>query len=82
MPHLWVRRRPRLMPVRCDCAGALPGVSVQHVAAVRPAEAGDERGSGRWPDLDVRAEGGEHRREQRGIGVLEVKSFQGEPARR
>jgi hypothetical protein len=57
-------------------------VSPQHVGAIRAAEARDECGSGRWPDLNVGAEGREQWREGRGIGVFEVKGFQGEPGRR
>ncbi len=69
-------------PGACAARVRGQGWSPQQVAAVRAAEAGDERGSGRGPDLDVRAEGGEQRRERWGIGVLEVKGLQGEPARR
>jgi len=58
------------------------GWSPQHCAAVRAAEAGDERGGGRWPDLDVGAEGREPCREGWGIGVLEGKGREAEPMRR
>src|SRR5579863_626145 len=40
-----------------------PGRSPQHLAAIRAAEARDKGGSGRWPDLNVGAEGCEHWRE-------------------
>jgi hypothetical protein len=52
-------------------------VSPQQVAAIRAAEARDECGSGRWPDLNVGAEGGEQWREGRWIGVFEVKGLPG-----
>jgi len=53
---------------------------IQHCAAVRAAEAGNERRSGRWPDLCVGAKGGEHRRQRGRMGVLEVERLQDEPA--
>ena len=53
---------------------------LEHCAAVRATEAGDKRGSGRWPDLCVRVKSGEHRREGRRMGVLEVERLQDEPA--
>jgi alanyl-tRNA synthetase len=56
--------------------------SAQHRATVRAAETGDQRGRGRRLDPDVRADGGEKRRERTRIGVLDVAGLEGEPARR
>ena len=62
------------------CAhGGTPARLAQHCAAVRAAEAGNERGSSRWPDLCVSAKGGEQRREGRRVGVLKVERLQDEP---
>jgi hypothetical protein len=68
----------RRMTTRVRCQGWSP----QHFAAVRAAEAGDECGSGRGPDLNVRAKGGEQWREGWRIGVLDVKGLEGKPVRR
>jgi hypothetical protein len=56
--------------------------SPQHRAAVRAAEAGDERGTGGRLDLDVGAEGGEQGRERRRIGVLDMEGLEGKPTLR
>ena len=63
----------------CAHDGA-PARLMQHCAAVRAAEAGNQRGGSRWPDLYVSAKGGEQRREGRRIGVLEMERLQDEPA--
>jgi len=54
---------------------------LQHRAAIRAAEVGNQRGSSRWPDLCISAKSVKQRHEGRGIGVLEVERLQGEPAR-
>jgi len=46
-------------PVLHDCPATALGWSPQDHAPVRAAEVSDEGGSARWPDLNVRAEGGE-----------------------
>ena len=86
-PSSWTCPRPvkRSFPSArrsSDGIATAMAVSPQHVAAIRAAEARDECGSGRWPDLNVGAEGREQWREGRGIGVFEVKGVQGEPGRR
>jgi hypothetical protein len=80
MPQRLARRtRPNQeSPIERGRPAALP----QRRAAVRAAEAGDERGSGRRLDLDVCAEGGEGWHERTRIGVLDAESLEGKPARR
>jgi len=60
-------------------AAELPGLRcgrlTQHVAAIRAAEVGNERGSSRWPDLRISAKSVQRRREGRGIGVFEVGQY-------
>ena len=59
---------------------ALRSGLTQHLAAMRAAEVGNERGSRRGPDLRISAKSVQHRREGRGIGVFEVERLQDEPA--
>ena len=61
------------------CGTAVHRCHESHRAAIRAAEAGDERRSSRWPDLRVSVKGGEQWREGRRIGVLEVERLQDEP---
>jgi len=41
--------------VLLNCLGCTAEVLTQHLAAIRAAEVGNERGSSRWPDLRISA---------------------------